>query len=173
MSDPKQPSAGPQQETGAVPPAPSTPPVVVDASLALKWLMVEPDSDRATARLAEWTEAKTPLLAPELIVPELASALFKRMRRGDLALADGEAALESFLRLGVHLVSMMPLGGPALRLAHRFRLKAPYDAHYLALAEREGCELWTADERLWNAVQRELSWVRWIGEARPSPTPST
>ncbi len=102
-------------------------------------------------------------------MPELASALYKRMRRGDLALADADAALESFLRLSVDLVSTALLSRTALRLAYRFGLKAPYDAHYLALAEREGCELWTADERLWNGVRRELSWVRWIGEAFPPP----
>ena len=126
-----------------------------------------------TLTLAIVLQSPGVMVKDPLIVPELASALFKRMRRGDLALDDGEAALASFLRLGVHLVSMALLGGPALRLAHRFGLKAPYDAHYLALAEREGCELWTADERLWNAVRHELSWVRWIGEApTPPPRPS-
>ena len=39
-----------------------------------------------------------------------------------------------------------------------------HDAHYLALAESQRCECWTADERLRNTVKRELAWVRWIGE---------
>ena len=50
-----------------------------------------------------------------------------------------------------------------MELAHRFGIPAAYDAHYLALAEVEKCELWTADERLWNAVRSEVDWVRWIG----------
>ncbi len=56
-----------------------------------------------------------------------------------------------------------------MELAERFRRPATYDPHYLALAEREGCEFWTADERLWNAVKADLPWVRWLGERVPAP----
>lgn len=65
----------------------------------------------------------------------------------------------------------------ALALANQFNLSATYDAHYLALAERKGCEYWTADERLWNVVKTQLPWVRWLGErwasgpAASAPTP--
>ncbi len=52
----------------------------------------------------------------------------------------------------------------AIEFAHDFDLPATYDAHYLALAQRENCEYWTADTRLWNAVKRRLSWVRWLGD---------
>ena len=34
------------------------------------------------------------------------------------------------------------------------------------VAESHRCECWTADERLWNTVQGEFPWVRWIGERR-------
>lgn len=46
-----------------------------------------------------------------------------------------------------------------MNYAHRFHLPATYDAHYLALAYREGCDFWTADTRLWNVVKSELKWV--------------
>lgn len=39
-----------------------------------------------------------------------------------------------------------------------------YDAHYLALAEYAGCAFWTADQRLFDAVRRQLDWVHWLGE---------
>lgn len=51
-----------------------------------------------------------------------------------------------------------------MELAHQFNLPATYDPHYLALAEREGCEYWTADARLWNTVKGKLAWVRWLGD---------
>jgi predicted nucleic acid-binding protein len=50
----------------------------------------------------------------------------------------------------------------ALEIMERFALPSAYDAHYLALAETRQCECWTADERLWNTVKKELSWVHWI-----------
>jgi len=39
---------------------------------------------------------------------------------------------------------------------------AVYDAHYLALAERLGAEMWTADRRLCQAVGAALPWVRLV-----------
>jgi predicted nucleic acid-binding protein len=54
-----------------------------------------------------------------------------------------------------------------MEFAQRFHLPATYDVHYLALALAEQCECWTADRRLWNAVKRELNWVRGLGEYQP------
>jgi predicted nucleic acid-binding protein len=39
-------------------------------------------------------------------------------------------------------------------------LEGIYDCVYLALAEREGCELITADEKLVSKFSREFSYVR-------------
>ena len=44
------------------------------------------------------------------------------------------------------------------------RLLAAYDSHYLALAERKECELWTADMRLWHSTRGKLAWLRWLGD---------
>lgn len=55
----------------------------------------------------------------------------------------------------------------AIEFADTFNRPASYDAHYLALAEYLECELWTADERLWNATKATLPWVRWVGEVSP------
>ena len=49
-------------------------------------------------------------------------------------------------------------------LADALDLPATYDAHYLALAEHLGCELWTDDQRLIRHVATSLPFVRWIGD---------
>ncbi len=59
----------------------------------------------------------------------------------------------------------------AIELAEQYSLPATYDAHYLALAERNQCEYWTADTRLWNAIAGKLNWVYLLGDysARAAP----
>ena len=62
---------------------------VVDASVAVKWLVEEPDSDAALA-LAESGEE---LHAPRLMASEVANALWRKARLGQIERADASAAL--------------------------------------------------------------------------------
>lgn len=48
-------------------------------------------------------------------------------------------------------------------LATEYNRPTAYDAQYLALAERLACDFWTADERMFNAVQDRFSSIRWLG----------
>jgi len=75
-------------------------------------------------------------------------------------------ALTKVLLSGVALNFLQDsnIGRRAIELARQFGLPATYDAYYLALAEHEGCELWTADTRMWNSIRGKLTWVRWIGD---------
>ena len=52
----------------------------------------------------------------------------------------------------------------ALTLAAIYGLPAIYDAHYVALTERLGCPLWTADRTLVNTLGGKLPFIRWIGD---------
>lgn len=53
----------------------------------------------------------------------------------------------------------------ALLWAKRLGQSRTYDAPYLAVAEEQRAELWTADRRLSNgAVQAGATFVHWIGE---------
>jgi predicted nucleic acid-binding protein len=140
--------------------------VVVDASLALKWVVEEPYSDEAHALLSRWRDNRRRVLAPALFLYEVTNALAKRMQRRQLTLEQSKERLRFFLESGPLLKQIGVIHPRALELMERFGLATAYDAHYLALAESERCECWTADERLWNSVKRELAWVRWIGEKR-------
>ena len=148
--------------------------VVVDASIAVHWVLDEPDSARARALLGAWASQAVVLLAPALLAYELANILRQQYRKNVLTLDEAREGLQRVLLGGIHFDNAMPpvLSTRALELANQFGLLATYDAHYLALAERERCEYWTADERLWNSVRAQLSWVRWLGEysAAGSPT---
>ena len=51
-----------------------------------------------------------------------------------------------------------------MELADQLQQGAVYDAHYLALAESLGCDLWTADARFSRAAGSGSVNVNWIGD---------
>ena len=65
------------------------------------------------------------------------------------------------MALGIELREVDPVKVLELALQHGL---AAYDAAYLAVAESEGCELWTADRPLYDAVKDNNRLVRWIGD---------
>ena len=120
--------------------------IVVDASVAAKWFLLEEHSPKAAALLSDNHER----IAPELLVTEVAHTLVKRVRSGVVDAEDARA----FLRRLFNLVEILPtvsLASIALDLAIEHQRSA-YDALYAALALREHCQLVTADRRLYDAL---------------------
>jgi len=138
--------------------------VVVDASLALKWIAEEPYSAEASALLENWRLRRCRLLAPALFAYEATNAIAKRVKRNQLTLEAAKQRLAALLENGPALEQDLAINLRALEVMDRFALPSAYDAHYLAFAESRQCECWTADERLWNTVRKELSWVHWVGQ---------
>jgi predicted nucleic acid-binding protein len=139
--------------------------VVVDASLAVMWSVPERFSDRALGRAALWAERGTRLLAPCLLVSEVTNGIYKRVVRGEMDLATAQQALEVALSFPIELREEPNVPARAMALAHEHRRPNAYDCYYLALAERNQCELWTGDERFYNVVKEKLMWVKWIADA--------
>jgi predicted nucleic acid-binding protein len=122
--------------------------LVIDASVAAKWLLKEERSAEANVLRAE-----EGLIAPSLIAAELGSALWKDFRRGTLSRADALTALQLALGAFAELVPAENLHVQALTLA--IDLNHPVsDCFYLALAERERAPLVTADEALFAAARK-------------------
>ena len=138
--------------------------VVVDASLAVKWLIEEDDSDKAHAILQSWVAQDITRIAPYLMPFEVANVLHRRVLRGELSVGDSTRIIARLLESRLEFHQPPGLHVRALQLASQLNQGAAYDAHYLALAESVGCELWTADERFYRAVSPGIDNVRWIGE---------
>lgn len=117
-------------------------PLVVDASVAIKWV-VEEEGSQAAAMLLDGPG----LAAPDLLMPECANILWKKVRRGELAPEEARLAAELLQRAAVELVPMRPLMPAALALAVRLDHPA-YDCAYLALAVERDHPFVTADTRL-------------------------
>lgn len=140
--------------------------VVIDTSIVIKWVFDEPNSDIAQALLAEWINKGTKIIAPSLLAYEVANVLYKNVRKGEITLKQAKLALTKILlsELKINFSPDPDLGVQALELADRYKLSAAYDPHYLALAEREGCEFWTADLRMRNTIGGKIDWVRYLSD---------
>lgn len=136
---------------------PST--LVVDAGLALKLVLPGPEQSRLQALADEWRRDGAALVAPDLWLYEVTSALAKAVHFEVLTEDEGRRALGLLHKLEVRLV---PPDGAQAALAYdwtlRLRRAGAYDSFYLALAETLGVDLWTTDRRLRAAVGQP--WVR-------------
>jgi predicted nucleic acid-binding protein len=133
--------------------------------MAVKWVLNEERSDQARALYQAALRAGESIVAPTLLPLEVTNILRQRMRAKDgLSLTEAVRQLGDFLDFRIELHNPAGLHFQALVLADALGLPATYDAHYLALAEHLGCELWTDDLRLMRQVATSLPFVRWIGD---------
>ena len=137
--------------------------VVVDASLAVKWLVREEHTDKALAILSAWHDEDVTPTAPYLLPFEVTNALHRIVLRGHLTVGDAARMISQLLSSRLELHQTAELHARALELATELQQGAVYDAHYLALAEDFGCELWTADQRFHRAAEGAGN-VHWIGD---------
>ena len=130
--------------------------LVVDASIALKWFLPEPDSVPAESLLLRADD----LVAPTLIVAEVCNAAWKRFRRGETTERHLDWIADRIGCMGLVLIPDPALAVPATAIARR--LDHPvYDCLYLALAEERQATLVTADRRL-QARVRGTPWQPWV-----------
>jgi len=114
---------------------------VIDASVAIKWVVDEPGTEPALLL------RRHRLVAPDLLVPECANILWKKVRRQELSEAEAMLAARLLQRAEVQLQPMRHLLEPATKLAVTLGHPA-YDCTYLALARALSCAMATADEQL-------------------------
>jgi predicted nucleic acid-binding protein len=141
-------------------------PTVIDANVAIKLFFEEEDSDVAELCMKQ---AELPT-APDIIWAETANVIWKRRRRGDINADTALAINQQVMVLPIQLRPSAELVPEALNLAVQYD-RTVYDCLYLALAMKSDGVLFTADQRLVNALARGplAKYVRWIGELkRPS-----
>lgn len=140
---------------------------VVDASVAVKWhLQDEQDTEYAAALLADFRERKVDLLAPAHLRSEVPSAIRNAVRARRLTPTQGGAAIAAFLGWNVATVDSDALIEAGYDQAVRFGCSF-YDGLYLALAERLGCPLVYADQRLRNALGTDFPLALWLTDYVP------
>lgn len=138
--------------------------LVVDASIVIKWLVDEEDSDSAQALLDEWIAQGIERAAPNLLPFEVANVLYRQATQGLLSIEDCARLIDEMLGSQIQRYDPPNLHLRAIELARELGQGAAYDSHYLALAEQLDCELWTADARFFRASNPVTQRVRLLSE---------
>lgn len=125
--------------------------LVVDASIAVKWVVEESGTAAALA-----LRRKGRLAAPDLLTAECANILWKKARRGELPPDHALFAARLLARADIELHPMRTLLEEATRIAVALDHTA-YDCVYLALALGRGWRFVTADERFLRKLRQHAS----------------
>ena len=140
---------------------------VVDASVVVDWVApgADPDSP-AMAVLDRLVEAKDDVAAPRLLLEEVSNALLAGIRRGRWSGAAADGASRRLHQLPLRLLDDRRDLLRAWDLSRRFDNHPISDLLYVAVAERTGTILITADRQL-RQLLVHLPWVVDVGEHEP------
>lgn len=141
------------------------PPIVVDASVGVKWLLTtETHSQQARSLLIDTRTAGGDVIVPPHMRGEVVNVLYQRMRsqtpERHITEHEAQVALSSFLGIPLHVATPASLYDTAFQFSSANRLPSVYDALYVVLAQMLGAELWTADQRLLTTLHGAAPWVR-------------
>lgn len=141
--------------------------VILDANIVVALFLPLPFSGQAREHIVAWDRTGLELLAPTLFEYEINSVLHRAATTGLLAHREAKKAMQDAKALAVKCVPPSPqLHDRAWYWADRLNQSKTHDAQYVALAELERADFWTADRRLANgARQAGAAWVHWIGES--------
>ena len=134
---------------------------VIDASVSVKWYVPEIYEQEAVSLL----NGKPRFQAPELIFPEFGNIIWKKVGRGDLTTAEGEKIITEFSQRKWTIHPHQKIIIPAYVGADSSG-QTVYDWTYLALAVSLSCEMVTADEKFYKALEKTplKNNLKWIGD---------
>jgi len=125
--------------------------LVVDSSVAIKWVLPKPNSLQALDILEQHQTGKLRLLAPDLIYAEIGNIVWKLSRFGSLSKDECLQALKLFQLINFGITPSHAI----LEIAYQFALayqRTVYDSLYVVLSQRYQCPLVTDDIKLVNAL---------------------
>lgn len=120
---------------------------VIDASVAIKWVVEEPGTPEALA-----LRGGRRLVAPDLLIAECANILWKKSVRSEMSRHEALVAAKLLKSAEIELVPMRALLETATEIAIDLEHPA-YDALYVALALERKCPFVTADQGLVNKLK--------------------
>ena len=123
---------------------------VIDASVAGKWVISEPQQ----AEAKRYRNSDFSLLVPDIFLLECASAIQKKVWRDEISQKEGWSAYETLQDYDRFTsFSVYDLIPEAYELANQY-WHPIYDCLYLALALQEDAQVVTADRKFYDQIQK-------------------
>jgi len=135
---------------------------VLDSSVGFKWVVPEIDSDKALRLRDDYRKGLAELIAPDIFLVEIAHALTRAERQKRITPAQGALALADVISTQPQLYGHIALLPRAYEISSH-RKVGVYDCLYVALAEREGGDLVTADDRMLKVLQPHYPFLVALG----------
>jgi len=131
---------------------------VLDASVAVRWVLPTPQRAKALKLRTEHRQQIHELIAPSHFTGEIASALTKAERQKLVAVGEARRLTSDIHNSAPDLYPYEALLWRAIDISSQTR-SSLYDCLYVALAEREGCPMVTANEKLLRNLQRTFPFI--------------
>jgi predicted nucleic acid-binding protein len=131
---------------------------VLDSSVGFKWVVPEVHSDKALRLRDDYRNGAMELIGPDIFLVEVAHALTRAERQKRITPAEGALALADIMSTQPQLYGYIPLLPRAYEISSHRRIGV-YDCLYVALAEREGCDLVTSDDHMLKNLQPHFPFI--------------
>jgi predicted nucleic acid-binding protein len=139
--------------------------IVVDASIAVKWIRWETDSADAHEFLERY---RAQLIAPDMIISEVAGVIVREVNMGNWPLDEAKRLLSQWTGdWGAVAIDVRRVTPPIIERAGLLAIDIGHpigDCIYLALALEEGAELATADAKFVGKVAGRHGRCRLLGD---------
>jgi predicted nucleic acid-binding protein len=131
---------------------------VLDSSVGFKWVVAEALTDKARKLRDEYRQGLHEPIAPDVFLVEVAHSLTRAERQGRISPPEASIHLAEVLLTSPQLHPYIPLLSQAVVISSQARVGV-YDCLYVALAQQEGCQFVTADDRLIRALQPSYPFI--------------
>jgi len=132
---------------------------VIDASVVIDWVAPGVPATAPAVKLFDrLAQASAEIVGPRLLFEEVSNALISGIRRRRWSGAAADTSHRLLMSLPVRIADDRRDLGRAWELARRHDNHPIYDMIYVALAERTGLQLITADE----ALRSRLAHLAWV-----------
>jgi len=131
---------------------------VLDSSVGVKWVVPEVHTVKAIRLRDDFRNAVHELIAPDVFPIEVGHSLTRAERQGRITPPESGIFWQDLMTTAPLFRPSLPLMPRAIDISSRTR-QGVYDCLYIALAEHEGCELVTADDKLIKNLQSQFPFI--------------